>query len=108
LIANIEIIPEKKEASVGNKSGEPCYVQIPRYKQKKTVDDFLKAIEYDLNRKEGVTLTTLDALRAYCDLVINDKVGCLVSDAQKAKAEELKKKAEELEKKQSKNKAKPR
>jgi len=66
-----------------------CYVYISGYSQKKTVDGFLETIESDL--KIGQNEQDFNTLQSYLDRVINQEVGCPVTDKQIAKAQDLKK-----------------
>lgn len=66
----------------------PCYVNIQGYTQKKTVDEFLKTIENDLQL--GQSVAAYNTLMSYCDKIINDQVGCPVTEDQIKKARNLK------------------
>ncbi|MDH6303906.1 hypothetical protein M2459_000238 [Parabacteroides sp. PF5-5] len=73
-----------------SKTTNECYVKILGYSAKKTVDEFLKTIEDDLTTKRNVTSKELETLRSYCQMIIDNRVGCTVSENQKTTATNLK------------------
>ncbi|MDH6303908.1 hypothetical protein M2459_000240 [Parabacteroides sp. PF5-5] len=83
---------KKNDSTSKREITQRCYVNIPGYGAKRTVDELLQTLEYDLTTKRRISLNELQTLRVFCDMIINNKVGCPVSYSQKHKAKELKEK----------------